>query len=106
MNDPKIPLTLRESIDQTVRHWAVLHGHSTKDILDYPIVVDVIPLDEEWDDNDEVPLDDEYSFHGTYAGWLYHISTTMYGWIGEVTNDKDYDCTYVKDNDEQWVVWY
>ena len=104
MNDPM--LTLRESIDRTVRDWAKRHATNTVDILEYYIVVDVIPLEEEWDDDDAVPLDDSYSFHGSYAEWLYHISTTMYEWLGEVTNDKFCDCTFVKDNDQQWVVWF
>ena len=96
-------MTLRESVDDAV--WQSNVPYST--ILDKKIEVDFLRASSESlpDDEDEFVYhkDWEYSFHGTYAGWLFHISTMQYPWIGNITRSS-ITTEFIKITDAKWQV--
>ena len=96
-------MTLRESVDMAVYQTNTPY----KVILEKKISVFVQYASKDTDSDDDDTLiyrtDREYTFQGTYAEWLFHISTTMYGWIGEVTPTST-PCNYTQSASFVWSV--
>ena len=96
-------MTLRKSVDAAV--WQSNVPYST--ILDKKIDVEFLYASSESlpDDEDDYVYhkDWEYSFCGTYAEWLFHISTMQYPWIGDIERST-HTTEYTKITDAKWQV--